>query len=98
MPRQKNRGQQYFFPTYQAPTRTRRWKMASYIRLSKEDLQKIKNRSSVLLLSPFSYSFLYSPFHFYLPPAQYEQGPKYSTCRKGTSCTYAVSDRQSSLL
>ena len=42
MPRQKNRGQQYFFPTYQAPTRTRRWKMASYIRLSKEDLQKIK--------------------------------------------------------
>ena len=42
MPRQKNRGQQYFFPTYQAPTRTRRWKMASYIRLSKENLQKIK--------------------------------------------------------
>lgn len=42
MPRQKNRGQQYFFPTYQAPTRTQRWKMASYIRLSKEDLQKIK--------------------------------------------------------
>lgn len=42
MPRQKNRGQQYFFPTYQASTRTRRWKMASYIRLSKEDLQKIK--------------------------------------------------------
>ena len=42
MTRQKNRGQQYFFPTYQAPTRTRRWKMASYIRLSKEDLQKIK--------------------------------------------------------
>ena len=42
MPRKKNRDQQYFFPTYQAPTRTRRWKMASYIRLSKEDLQKIK--------------------------------------------------------
>lgn len=42
MPRQKNRGQQYFFPTYAAPTRTRRWKMGSYIRLSKEDLQKIR--------------------------------------------------------
>ena len=42
MPRKKNRGQQNFIPTYQAPTRTRRWKMASYIRLSKEDLQKIR--------------------------------------------------------
>ena len=42
MPRQKNRGLQNFLPTYPAPTRTRRWKMASYIRLSKEDLQKIR--------------------------------------------------------
>ena len=43
MSRQKNRGYQMFSPSYLTPTRTaRRWKMASYIRLSKEDLQKIK--------------------------------------------------------
>ena len=43
MSRQKNRGHQMFSPSYSTPTRTaRRWKMASYIRLSKEDLQKIK--------------------------------------------------------
>ena len=43
MARQKNRGYQEFSPSYSTPTRTaRRWKMASYIRLSKEDLQKIK--------------------------------------------------------
>ncbi len=42
MPRQKNRGQSYFTSTYPAPDRIRRWNMASYIRLSKEDLQKIR--------------------------------------------------------
>lgn len=43
MARQKNRGYQEFSPSYLTSTRTaRRWKMASYIRLSKEDLQKIK--------------------------------------------------------
>ena len=42
MPRQKNRGQSLFTSTYPAPARTRRWKMASYIRLSKEDMLKIK--------------------------------------------------------
>ena len=42
MTRAKNRGYQDFFPSYSNPTRTRRWRMASYIRLSKEDLQKIR--------------------------------------------------------
>ena len=42
MARAKNRGYQDFFPSYSNPTRTRRWRMASYIRLSKEDLQKIR--------------------------------------------------------
>ena len=42
MPRQKNRGQALFTSTYLAPARARRWHMASYIRLSKEDLQKIR--------------------------------------------------------
>lgn len=42
MPRQKNRGQSLFTSTYLAPIRIRRWKMGSYIRLSKEDLQKIR--------------------------------------------------------
>lgn len=42
MPRIKNRGAQLFDPSYTAPVITRRWKMAAYIRLSKEDLQKIK--------------------------------------------------------
>ncbi len=38
MARQKNRGyQQILTPTYTA----RRWKMGGYIRLSREDLQKI---------------------------------------------------------
>ena len=38
MARQKNRGyQQILAPTYTA----RRWKMGGYIRLSREDLQKI---------------------------------------------------------
>ncbi len=42
MPRIKNRGYQLFAPSYITPVSARRWKMASYIRLSKEDLQKIK--------------------------------------------------------
>ena len=42
MPRIKNRGDQLFNPSYTALVITRRWKMGSYIRLSKEDLQKIK--------------------------------------------------------
>ncbi len=42
MARAKNRGYQDFFPSYSNPTRTRRWRMAIYIRLSKEDLQKIR--------------------------------------------------------
>ena len=42
MPRIKNRGYQLFNPSYIAPVSARRWRMAAYIRLSKEDLQKIK--------------------------------------------------------
>ena len=42
MPRIKNRGYQLFDPSYTAPVSTRRWRMSAYIRLSKEDLQKIK--------------------------------------------------------
>ncbi len=42
MPRIKNRGYQLFAPSYTAPVSTRRWRMSAYIRLSKEDLQKIK--------------------------------------------------------
>lgn len=42
MPRIKNRGAQLFDPSYIAPVITRRWKMDSYIRLSKKDWQKIK--------------------------------------------------------
>ncbi len=42
MPRIKNRGYQLFDPSYTAPVSARRWKMSAYIRLSKEDLQKIK--------------------------------------------------------
>ena len=42
MPRIKNRGYQLFNPSYTAPAIVRRWDVGAYIRLSKEDLQKIK--------------------------------------------------------
>lgn len=42
MPRIKNRGYQLFNPSYTVPVSARRWRMSAYIRLSKEDLQKIK--------------------------------------------------------
>ena len=91
MARQKNRGyQQILPPTYTA----RRWKMGGYIRLSREDLQKI-NRGLDDSNSVKNQRDILNDFHFnhaeeFESYTEYVEGPVIITLNQQTLATSGV--------